>query len=424
MKRYQETLLVSSIGLLVILVILLLSAKFIVLKSFRMIETADVTEHLERIVSTVDNDLASLGAWAGDYATWDDTYRYLQDSNPDFVSTNLTATSLAKLNIDLVALVRSTGEIVYATALNSKTAQIEPAPADLVQHLTPTSPLLQLPAAESTVKGILPLAGGPLLVVAKPVLTSAGTGPIKGALIMGRFINTAEIAHLANLTRIPLEKVPLDAHTLTAPPFSKAKPLSLANPIRVKRLNEETVHGFALFGDLYQRPALLIKATIPRHIYIQGVKTIRYFLVWCGLIALGGIIAINWGLKKYAQSQLYEEKERLFAAALTQTATAIVILEAASGRIVQANAAFSLLLGFAPSQLEGTLIRELLRDSQAEFEQCREATLRQGNRLTCALQLVHHDTSTVSVAMDANVIRQNGQQYLCLELHKEPIVIS
>jgi sensor domain CHASE-containing protein len=422
MKRKQETLLVSSIGLLVIILILMFSAKFIVLKGFTALETDDTREHLQWLVNTVDNELDALGSWAGDYATWDDSYRFIQDGNPEFAAINLSTESLSKLRINLVAMVRSSGEIVFASALDHTTRKNLPVPPDLARHLTTTSPLLQFSTRESTVKGILTLSSGPYLVVAKPILTSKGLGPSQGALIMARAIDPNEISRLARLTNISLAAIPVDTASFAKPPFSASRPLSLANPLRVKPLDDDIINGYALFGDLYQRPALLIKATFPRHIYTKGVKTIRYFLVWCGLISAASLVTINWALHKYASSQRHEDTEQLFAAALAQTTTSVLLLDADTGRIEQVNAAVSLLLGFTPEQLDGTLIKELLADggTWAAFDQCREATIRDRSRNCCTLQLRCHDQQAIGVIAVASAVVLNNRHYLCLELQPEP----
>lgn len=417
MNRKQKTLFVITVGLLGILLLLLLSARFIVLTSYRAIEKASAKEHLQRVVNAIDNELDSMASSTGDYAAWDDTYRFMQDGNAEFIKSNLAEDSLAKLRVNLVAFVRPSGEIVFAKALDSGTAKAVPLPPGLGQHLTASSPLLQHRSTESTVKGVLVTHGTPILVVAKPILTNEGKGPIRGTLIMGRFIDAAETARLANITRLHLDISACDQATLNTAPFKGKKPLSLDKPFRVHRADEKTLNGFALIGDIYNRPALLAQITLVRQIYQQGVKTLRYFLFCCVLISLVSIIVCNWGLGKYFGSQREEETERLYAAALEHTAMGVAILEAASCRIVRANTGFSVQMGYPPGLIEGTLFREILADNPESFERCIETVFRDGKTNRAELHLTRNDRSLAVMEVHASGTMLDDQQYLCLVLH-------
>ncbi len=418
MKRKNETLMVSFIGMLVILMILLFSANTIVLKSFRALEKEDSLDHLKRIASAINNELDALNAWAGDYATWDDTYRFMQDGNAEFVASNMTDSSLSQLKIDLIAFVRPNGEIVLAKTVSNKRSQPQPFPPDLLPHLAADSPLIQLLSAGSAKQGILSLAT-PLMIVARPILTSNGNGPTAGSLIMGRFLNAAEIARLGNLSRVPFTITRVERSMLTAPPFTGKSPLSLAKPYQLVRPSDSIAHGYALLPDIYQQPGALVHATMERHVYMQGIKTVRYFLVWCVLISLLGLVAINWGMGKYAASLPQNERDCLFAVALDQSTLPVAILDAATSRIVQVNGALARLLSHAPEQLQGVLFRELLTESVSVFERCCAAAYQERQRQCCELQLRCHDGSSVPVQMTASLLDQNGQQYLFLLLRPE-----
>lgn len=417
MNRKQKTLFAITVGLLGILLFLFLSARFIVLTSYRAIEKASAKEHLQRVVNAIDNELDSMASSAGDYASWDDTYRFIQDGNAEFIKSNLAEASLAKLRVNLVAFIRPSGEIVFAKALDRETAKAVPLPPGLGQHLTASSPLLQHRSTESTVKGVLVAHGTPILVVAKPILTNEGKGPIHGTLIMGRFIDAAETARLANMTRLHLDISACDQASLNAAPFKGKKPLTLAKPFRIHRADDKTLNGFALIGDIYNRPALLTQITLVRQIYQQGVKTLRYFLFCCVLISLVSIIVCNWGLGKYFASQREEETERLYAAAVEHAAMGVAILEAGSCRIVRANTELSLLLGYPPGLLEGTLFREILADAPEFFERCIETVLRDGKTNRAELHLTRNDRSMAVVEVHASGTLLDDQQYLCLMLH-------
>ena len=417
MNRKQKTLFAIAAGLLGIILIILLSARFIVLSGYRALEKASANENLQRVVNAIDGELDSLAASTGDYATWDETYRFMQDGNAGFIKSNMDETSLAKLRVNLVAFVRPSGEILFAKAVDIKTAKAVPLPQGLERQIAASGPLLRHPSLQSTVKGVLLLHGTPVLVAAKPVLTNAGKGPIRGTLVMGRFIDAAETARLADMTRLPLEIRTCDQVSLNTAPFKGKRPITLAKPFRVRRIDDDTLKGFALIGDINNRPALVAQITLVRRIYQQGVETLRYFVFCCILISVVSIMLSNWGLGKYFASQHQEETERLYAAAVEHSAAGVAILDAETGRVVRVNTGLSALLGYPSGLLEGALFRELLADDPESFERRRSAALRGEKPDWGELRLTRKDRSEAVMEPSGGVIQLDGRQFLCLTLH-------
>ncbi|OIQ08067.1 CHASE4 domain protein [Moorella thermoacetica] len=63
---------------------------------------------------------------------------------------------------------------------------------------------------------------GPLLVAARPVLKSDGSGPSRGTLIFGRVLKDKDVKELAEITRLPLSLSPPGAVN-----FRELKPAGL-----------------------------------------------------------------------------------------------------------------------------------------------------------------------------------------------------
>ncbi len=56
--------------------------------------------------------------------------------------------------------------------------------------------------AELAVSGIMMTSMGPMLTVSRPVLTNDNKGPIRGSVIMGRFLTTEIVKKLARQTEV------------------------------------------------------------------------------------------------------------------------------------------------------------------------------------------------------------------------------
>ncbi|MCX9085913.1 MAG: hypothetical protein OIN87_14075 [Candidatus Methanoperedens sp.] len=48
-----------------------------------------------------------------DWAWWDDTYEFIEDTNPDYINTSLGDESLTGLRLNVIIYINSTGETVF-----------------------------------------------------------------------------------------------------------------------------------------------------------------------------------------------------------------------------------------------------------------------------------------------------------------------
>ncbi|MBT0665314.1 hypothetical protein KI809_13490 [Geobacter pelophilus] len=415
MEQKKKAIITFSATLLVILLLLLISVKYLVLNSYLALEDEDAKEHLQRVDYAFESELDSLEAIAGDYAAWDDTYRFVQTAEPRYVASNLTDDSLAKLRVDLIVFVRNDGQAIFSKFLKSGAASADIATQWLLKHLEPSSPLLQCKSPQNKVRGVIVIAGVPYLVIAKPVLTSEVQGPVIGSLIMGRKIDTGELSRMQKMTRLPLDVSIIEPNSPLPVASRSAKPLSLENRFLVRKVNYETLNGLALIGDIYRKPALLIKVKIERDIYRSGVKTSRYFMAWAVIISLISIIVLDSVLGRFVSEKRNIEAERLNFAAIQGMACGVVLLESESYRIVQVNPAFAFSLGYSPERLCGVLLRELFADS-SDFAGFLESLRNGAKAVLPELRLLKNDRTVVALDAEATQAVLDGIEYVCLLL--------
>jgi sensor domain CHASE-containing protein len=201
-----------TIGVLVgiLFLFLLFTSKFILLNGFARLEEREVTQNLERASSGLSNELAQLDTVAGDYAGWDESYRFIRDCNEAFVKTNLSNAMFPKLRVNLVFYVDLSGRIIYEKAVDSKNGRTIALPAGMRAHISGNSLLVRHETTESKKAGVLLLPEGPLLVVSRPILTSEYKGPVRGALIIGRFLDSGETARLSGIIHLKIRLFPPD----------------------------------------------------------------------------------------------------------------------------------------------------------------------------------------------------------------------
>ena len=243
-----------------------------------------IQQDLQRVENAIGRELDNLSAITGDWAAWDDTYQFVQDLNPAYIETNTTASTFTNLSLNLIAIVALDGTIAYAGFFDLEKDEFTPLPSELLQALRPGSLLLDHLNPDSEVKGLLPLNDLYLMVASRPILTSAEQGPIRGAVIFGRFLDAAVEAALAEQTQTALrlftiEKASADPK-LTAilrqmgiDSHSPADDRPAPAPTQIA-ISQQTVAGYLILPDLYQTPALLLTIEQPRQIYRSALQSI------------------------------------------------------------------------------------------------------------------------------------------------------
>ncbi|MBN2098975.1 MAG: hypothetical protein JW753_05190 [Dehalococcoidia bacterium] len=271
---------------------------------FARLERKDTERNIDRAVGAVWEDVSAVNTEVGDWATWDDTYLFVQDNNNDYITYNLTDQTVVNIGMDLILYVNNAGELVHGKAMDLENGVDIPLPSSVSDLVSPGSPLIQMNDQGSSVSGIVALPEGPLLVAAQPILTSLNEGPIQGTLIMGRYLDLAELQGLAGLTRLSIVVHSLQDGSTPADFQSAQSSLSLEQPTVVRVLNKDRVAGYTLLTDIYGNPALVLRIDQSRDIYKQGQETIGYVILTLAVLFMWSGAASVLLLDRFILSRL------------------------------------------------------------------------------------------------------------------------
>jgi PAS domain S-box-containing protein len=287
----------AAIGaMLIALVGLLFHVSFaIVLRGFSQLEAQYTIRDVARVREALADELANLDSMTSDYAFWDDTYAYMLSRNPAYVAANFVNQTFLNNRLNVVLLFDTAGQLVYGKAFDRDQEVEIPLPDGLLEQV---ARLLPLTDVESYQRGILPLPEGPMLLAARPILTSEALGPPHGTLVMGRALDAtlvnrlAEALHLSfTVHRVADADLPADA---------KAVAGNLQGDEAVIRvLNQDTIVGYGQVRDIFGQPGYMVRVEQPRDIYAQGLATARYFGAAVLLIAVGFSVFGLWGLDRW-----------------------------------------------------------------------------------------------------------------------------
>jgi sensor domain CHASE-containing protein len=92
-------------------------------KSYLTIEHQAILKDLERANGAIDNLSTQLTVKLHDWATWDDTYNFILDSNQEYLESNLAHDSIANLEINAMFFVDKEGGIIFKRMVDSQTSE-------------------------------------------------------------------------------------------------------------------------------------------------------------------------------------------------------------------------------------------------------------------------------------------------------------
>jgi signal transduction histidine kinase len=279
MGMRKRTLTISGIVAIIMMVTVYVSSNSLLLNSFEKLETDSVYQNVDRFQNALSDDVSNLYSKSGDWAVWDDTYAFIVAPNTNYIASNIVDSTFTTLRINILLFVNTSGQIVCGRAYDLHNMTEVQVPQSVVQELSSHDVLWHHVTTGSKVEGIILLPENPLLISSRPILTSQGEGPVHGALIMARYLDSDEIGRLAQTTNLSLNLERYnDSYML--PDFQNVlSAFSNNETVFVQPLNADHVAGYSLIRDVYGNPILVSKIEMPRDIYQQGLSTINYFLL-------------------------------------------------------------------------------------------------------------------------------------------------
>ena len=242
----------------------------VVMPAFAKLERQGAERDVNRCINGIERDLDTLSNIANDWSAWDDTYQYVQDHNDTFAKGNLVDEAFSSTHINLICILDKDHKIVWGESRDMESLDLIEVPDVFDVLCSKTSPLTVHQDIEDGHKGILLSSKGPILLASRPIITTKREGPIMGSVVMGRFLNDAEIASLAERTHTSLDvwtvldkEMPHEAQRGLAACTQSERSL-------IEVVDGKQIHAYSMFKDIYDQPAVLMRVNIQRDITAQG----------------------------------------------------------------------------------------------------------------------------------------------------------
>jgi len=132
--------------------------------------------------------------------------------------------------------------------------------------------------------GLLLVYGQPMMIESAPILTSMNTGPVRGTLIMGRYLDDSSLGLLSQAVGLPLELQDLDQARMPKDFQTAEASFTSSKPVITQSLNESYKETFFQLPDIYGNPIAVVGITDERTAYLQGKTAMSYAGLSFGII--------------------------------------------------------------------------------------------------------------------------------------------
>ena len=255
----------------------------IIMPSFHKLEQELAHKDMKRCIEAIDREVHHLDTLAVDWSAWDNTYIFLRDRNEDYVKSNLNAEAMEGANLNLLCITDEHGRLVQCLLRTDETRRLKRLDSLLETDL---HVLQQHRALDSGKSGLVQSLHGPMLIAARPIITSAHTGPALGTLIMGRLADDAMVENISKQTCIPLRLWPLTKETLLPEEIERLP----ARDGVLLHSSSERIHAYAEVRGIDGSLLAMLQAELPRDISKRGAAISSFMLL--STLGAGGLFIV------------------------------------------------------------------------------------------------------------------------------------
>jgi signal transduction histidine kinase len=304
----------------VMIVIILGASNIIITNGFIKLEKNDTQHNTIRAVNTLSASLASLDKFNYDWSQWDDSYIFAQDQNQEYLDKNTDDATFSGYNLSIILITDNYGNILFNKQFDLENNQAVPMPEILQEQLTNPN-IIQFTNTTDSHTGVLSVTGNPIMISARPITRSDGSGPIDGTIIMGQSLDSKMIQSLSDTAHLPITLANISDPSLSMEFQTVITEISGDSEAFIQAPDKKIVAGYSVINDINGKPALVLKIEMPRNIYLQGMSTLNYFVLILAILSVIFVAVITFLIKriasgttdieslKQAQKALFESQE-------------------------------------------------------------------------------------------------------------------
>lgn len=287
----KQTFLVITVMFSILVASLILVARYVFLDSLKQVEDNLMKQNVERVENVFSHTVSGLESTTSDWASWDDTYKFVTDVDDDYIENNLVDDTFNTLSLNFMLFYDTAGNLVMSKAYDLENEEMVPVPSEVKESLAENKQLISRTETNGGTGGLLLIPGSPpLLFAAEPILTSKDEGPSRGTLLFGRYFDAEETGRLGDLAFLPVTAYTMNEADLPADVQDVYLALLNDEPVQTRILDGSHIAGYTLLYDVSGNPGVLIEVDQPRDIYMEGQQGIMYLVIT--LVAAGLVLGL------------------------------------------------------------------------------------------------------------------------------------
>ncbi|MBI5844878.1 MAG: HAMP domain-containing protein [Deltaproteobacteria bacterium] len=300
-RRKTALVLVAAFCVLAVVEALFLSR--VVLTSFSALEAEDAARNMERVIRAIESETGHLAAVASDWGAWDDTWRFMKDRNRSYVESNLLENTFSTTGANLIYFVDTEGQVVWSGILTPEDHWIPSLNEFPEKALPKDHPLLcpqwdddspAMPGASRS--GVLNTQKGPLIAAAQPIVTSNDSGPSRGTIIMGAFLDDRAVRRISEQTRVKFSVLPGSAVFGTGPDPKAETIKAGSRSYTISRTGADRLVVETRLPDLGGKRDFFLTAELDRSLHQRGMRVLAFalfFTLAAFLTCFAAIVILN-----------------------------------------------------------------------------------------------------------------------------------
>ncbi|MBU2954078.1 diguanylate cyclase [Marinobacter sp. F3R08] len=280
----KTTTLILLMGILLSLSAFLIQRN-VIYPAFNDIEVDYAKNNIDRVVRRLEAQRRTIDSTVYDWSAWNDTYSFIQTVDPEYIDSNLYPDTFVNFGINVVLFLNRDGELVWGRIFNfpSEDSFVDLTETHLDKAIAAIANLrnqidIQEHIDEQTTSGIVDLNGMPVLLSMRPIVKSDGSGPHRGYIVFGQFLDDRLISRLS-------KQIVLN---FTIEMVSDTSDTADLNRYTVDIIDSSSLAASKIFS-IEDSPSLRATAILPRKITQLGKEITFYgvtlLVLLCALLA-------------------------------------------------------------------------------------------------------------------------------------------
>ena len=278
MSLRRITLLIAGITAAVCIAAVSLVSERIFMAGYADLERDQVRESLRRVRAALDGETDRIMILLRDWAFWDETRDFVMGNKPDYPEANLDDSTIDNLKLSFILYFDAAGRYFHGKGYDIQGKADMPIPGELLDKLNPSSPFVALKEPGDKKFGLVEAGDRVALLTALPILGTDRQGPVRGTMLMGRFVDLDLVEEMSRRTLLDLALVPVRTEGLPVDAADALAALGAGKDMVLRTVDGDRVDGYTLLRDVFQRSVFLMRVSLGRDIMHQGRHTLRYAL--------------------------------------------------------------------------------------------------------------------------------------------------